>query len=147
MQDRSVHCFSAFSSIYLLAALGLCCCVWTFFSCREGCSLVAVHGLLTAVVSLLQLACCRAQLLQLWQLSLVALQHGGLPGPGIELVPPALQDRLLSTEPPGKPLLHFLLPAITVFQIQDYAIVNSRSPIFKSVPKSSCSLCEICDSV
>ena len=40
--------------IYLfLAALGLCCCAWTFSSCGErGLLFVAVRGLLTAVASL-----------------------------------------------------------------------------------------------
>ena len=40
--------------IYLfLAALGLRCCVWAFSSCSEwGLLFIAVHGLLTAVASL-----------------------------------------------------------------------------------------------
>ena len=40
---------------------------------------------------------------------LAQLLHGlwDLPGPGIEPVSPALQDRFLTTEPPGKP--HFEL--------------------------------------
>ena len=36
--------------ILLLAALGLCCCVWAFSSCRErGLLFVAVRGLLIVV--------------------------------------------------------------------------------------------------
>ena len=39
--------------IYLLAALGLCCCAWAFSSCGEqGLLLIAVHGLLIAVAFL-----------------------------------------------------------------------------------------------
>ena len=43
-----------FSDVCLfLAALGFDCCAWAFLSCGEqGCSLVAVRGLLTAVASL-----------------------------------------------------------------------------------------------
>ena len=43
-----------FLKIYLfLAVLGLRCCTWAFFSCSErGLLLVAVHGLLTVVASL-----------------------------------------------------------------------------------------------
>ena len=46
---------SPFKNVYLflfLAALGLCCCVWAFSSCREwGLRFVMVHGLPVAVVS------------------------------------------------------------------------------------------------
>ena len=44
----------AVSFIYLfMAALGLCCCAWTFSSCGErGLLFVAVRGLLIAVASL-----------------------------------------------------------------------------------------------
>ena len=39
--------------MYLLAALGLCCCTWAFSSCGEwGLLFVAVCGLLIAVASL-----------------------------------------------------------------------------------------------
>ena len=39
--------------IYLLAVLGLRCCVWAFSSCGEqGLLFVVVHGLLIAVASL-----------------------------------------------------------------------------------------------
>ena len=39
--------------IYLLAALGLCCCAWAFSSCGErGLLFVAVHRFLIAVASL-----------------------------------------------------------------------------------------------
>ena len=45
--------FSFFKKIYLLAALGLCCCTWAFSSCGEqGLLLVAVHRLLVVVASL-----------------------------------------------------------------------------------------------
>ena len=44
-------CFSGF--FFFLAVLGLHCCVWAFSSCSErGLLLVAVHGLLIAVASL-----------------------------------------------------------------------------------------------
>ena len=40
-------------TFYFLAALGLCCCTWAFSSCGEwGLLFVAVHGLLTAMASL-----------------------------------------------------------------------------------------------
>ena len=42
-----------FFNLKFLAALGLCCCAWAFSSCGErGLLLVAVHGLLTVVASL-----------------------------------------------------------------------------------------------
>ena len=43
--------------LFILAALGLCCCAWAFSSCGEqGLLFVVVHRLLIAVASL----CCRA---------------------------------------------------------------------------------------
>ena len=33
---------------------------------------------------------------------------GNLPEPGIELVSPALADRFFTTEPPGKPMIHYI---------------------------------------
>ena len=62
-----------------MAVLGLCCCSWTFSSCREqGLLFIAVRGLLIAVASLVaehRLQMCRLQ--QLWHVGLVAPQHVG----------------------------------------------------------------------
>ena len=56
-------------SFSFLAALGLHCCAWAFFSCGEqGLLFVAVRGLLTAVASL----CCRARALGAWASVVVA---------------------------------------------------------------------------
>ena len=42
-----------FQYLFILAALGLCCCAWAFCSCSEqGLLFVAVRGLLIAVASL-----------------------------------------------------------------------------------------------
>ena len=57
--------------IYLLAALGLRCCVWAFSSCGErGLLFIAVRGLLIAVASL----CCGA--LALGMRAAVIVAHG-----------------------------------------------------------------------
>lgn len=125
-----------FKVFIYLAALSLCCYVWNFSSCRVGYSLVVGRGLHIAWFLLLRLPCSRAQRLQLWQLSLVALQHRGLPGPGIELVPLALQDRLLSTKPPRKPLLYFLLPAITVFKFKTMLQLTQDTQFLSQFPRS-----------
>ena len=64
--------------IYLLAELGLCCCVWAFSSCGERRLLfVAVRGLLIAVASLVVehgLQVCGLQ--QLWHVGSVVVAHG-----------------------------------------------------------------------
>ena len=55
MLDRVFFFFFLINLFYLfiLAVLGLCCCVWTFSSCSEqGLLFVAVRGLLIAVASL-----------------------------------------------------------------------------------------------
>ena len=40
-------------NLFILVALGLCCCVWAFLVVASGaCSLAVVHGLLVTVVSL-----------------------------------------------------------------------------------------------
>ena len=104
--------------IYLLAALGLCCCTRAFSSCGEwGLPFVEMRGLLLAVASLAvehglqvrrlssygwrdlehRLSSCgtRAQLLRgMWD----------LPGPGVEPMSPALEGGFLTTAPPGKSL-------------------------------------------
>ena len=58
-----VLCFFKNKFIYILAALGLRCCVRAFSSCGErGLLFVAVCGLLIAVA----LLCCGAQALGMW---------------------------------------------------------------------------------
>ena len=54
LDQRHTLFFSNFYSfIYILAALGLRCCVWAFSSCRKrGLLFVAVHRLLIAMASL-----------------------------------------------------------------------------------------------
>ena len=99
--------FDMYTLLYLFeAVLGLCYRVQSFSGCGEGGhSLVVVRGLLIVVASLVaehsflahSFSSChtRAQLLQgMWN----------LPGPGIELVSPALAGRFLSTVPPEKSL-------------------------------------------
>ena len=49
----SLFYFIFYKFILFLAALGLRCCAWAFSSCGEQGLLVAVHGLLIAVASLL----------------------------------------------------------------------------------------------
>ena len=56
----------------------------------------------------LQLMGPRAWIQYLWCMGLVALQHGNFPGPGIELVSPALANGFLPTAPPGKSILVLL---------------------------------------
>ena len=109
--------------------LGLRCWAWAFSGCGEqGLLFVAVCGLLIVVASL----CCRAQALGTWAAVVVACglsicgswvlerrlsSHGtqtqllcgmwDLPGPGLELVSPALAGGFLTTAPPGKSLYLF----------------------------------------
>ena len=94
--DLSIH--------YLfLAVLGLCCCAgFTLVVESGGCSLVAVHGLLTAVASLVlehepehRLSSCGP-----WAQLLLGMWN--LPGSGIKPESPALAGRFFTTEPPGK---------------------------------------------
>ena len=70
--------------------LGLCCSVWVFSSCSEcGLLFIAVHGLFIAVAYLTQLLCSPGLLLPgMWN----------LPGPGIELMSPALAERFLTID-------------------------------------------------
>ena len=106
----------SFLKMYILAALGLCCCMRVFSSCSEqGLLFIAGRGLLTEVASRCRaparVAVCwlrssgaRAQLLLLlWT----------LPGPGMEAVSSALAGESLSTGPPGKSCL-FLLKSASI---------------------------------
>ena len=118
--------------IYLfLAALGLCCCAWAFFSCSEcGLLFIAVHGLLFRVPSLVAEHGLQAHgLQQLWHVGSVVVARGlsscgsralerrlsscgtraqllrgmwDLPRPGLEPVSPTLAGGSLATVPPGK---------------------------------------------
>ena len=65
---------------FILALLDLCCCAWAFSSCVAPASHCCGFS------------CCRA-----W-----ALGHMSFPGPGIELLSPALAGGFLTTEPPRK---------------------------------------------
>ena len=114
-----------------LTVLGLHCCAWAFSSCSELVLLfVAVCRLLTAVASLVEhrlevrvplvlqssvaavrgLSSCAQGL---WSMGLSScgsraqLPHGvwNIPGPGIKHTSPALADRFLTTDPPGKSCL------------------------------------------
>ena len=111
--------------IYLflfLAALGLRCCAWAFFSCGEwGLLFVVVHRLLIEVASLaaehrLQacgLSSCGSQALE-HRLSSCGtraqLLHSmwDLPALGLEPVSSALAGGFLTPVPPGKPCQAFL---------------------------------------
>ena len=93
-----------------MAVLGLRLCARAFSSCgKRGPLFIAVRGPLTIMASLVvehrlqmhRLSSCgsRAQLLcGMWD----------SPRPGLEPVSPALAGRLLTTAPPGKPLVPFL---------------------------------------
>ena len=69
---------------------------------HAGFSLVAVLGLLIAVVSLVVAPGSRAQAQQLWHMGSVVRGMWDPLGSGIEPVSPALQADAIS-EPPGKP--------------------------------------------
>ena len=113
-----------FFFLFFLAALGLHCCARASSSCGEwGPLFVAVRGLLIAVASLVAehgpqsarasvvavhgLSSCSTQALERRLSSCgsrVQLLCGmwNLPGPGIQLVSPALAGGFLTTAPPGK---------------------------------------------
>ena len=104
-----------------LAALGLHCCMRAFSSCSEqGLLFVAVCGLLIAVASLVAEHTLQARGLSScgsWALELRLSSCGvraqlfcvmwDLPGPGIELVSPALASGFSTTAPLGKPCNQF----------------------------------------
>ena len=88
-----------------MAALGLGCCIGSSLAgVSWGSSLVAVGGLLIAMLLLLRSTGSRAHSLQQLPLSgLVApWDLPGLPGPGIEPLFSALAGGFLTTGPPGK---------------------------------------------
>ena len=95
--------------IYLFqVVLGLRCCILAFCHCREqGLLFLEVRRLLTAVTSLVM----KQGLQGAW----VQLPCGmwNVPGPGMELVSPALAGGFLSIVPPGKsdiPSHHLIFP-------------------------------------
>ena len=117
--------------MYLLAALGLCCCQWAFSSCGE-CGLLSPQGVcrLIAVVFLVKehrLQVCGPQQLRPGGLNSCSLWAPGLglsscgtwaqllcgmqdlPIPGIKPMSLALKGRFLTIGPPGKPLYYFLI--------------------------------------
>ena len=97
--------------------MGLCCCARTFSSCSErGLLFVAVHGLLTAVDSLVvehglqahglsrcdsRAPECRLSSCGTWASLLCSMWD--LPGLGLEPMSSALAGRFLTTVAPGKP--------------------------------------------
>ena len=94
-----------------MAPLGLHCCARAFSSYGErGLLLVAVRGLLIAVASLLPSTGSRRTGFSSCG-ALASLLRGmwDLPGPGLELMSPALAGGFLTTAPPGKPWLAFSL--------------------------------------
>ena len=94
------------NSIYLLAALGLCCCTWAFFSCGEqGLLWLWPRGFSLRWLLLLRSTgsgVCRLQ--ALCRLGFVALGMWHLPGLRTEPVSPALAGGLVSSGPSGKSL-------------------------------------------
>ena len=99
----SGYLFYLFLNIYLfLAVLGLHCCMWAFSYCREwgypsdGAQASHCRGL----------SCWGARALEqaqrCWARAWLPLGMWGLSGPGIEQVSPVLQNRFLTTGPPGK---------------------------------------------
>ena len=125
------HAVFFFNLFLFLAALGLRCCTRAFSGCGErGLLFFAVHGLLHRS----GFSCCRARALGAWASVVVAhrLSRCGsqalerrlsscgartqllrgmwdLPGPGLEPVSPALAGGFLTTAPPGKSHITFLL--------------------------------------
>ena len=115
--------------LFILSALGLCCCARAFSSCgKRGPLFIAVRGPLTVAASLVaehrlqtrRLSSCgsRAQSLRgMWD----------LPRPGLEPVFPALAGRFSTTAPPGKPD-HNIFDVMDNFQnltkIQEIIIVT-----------------------
>ena len=94
-----------------MAVLGLRFCARAFSSCgKRGPLFIAVRGPLTIVASLVaehRLQTRRLSNCGSWaQLLRVMWDH---PRPGLEPVSPALVGGFLTTAPPGKPLLLFLL--------------------------------------
>ena len=108
--------FFTYLFIYLfLAALGLRCCTWAFFSCGElwllfaaerflivVASPVAEHGL-QAQASVVVARGSRAQTQQLWRTGLGAPWHVGSSQTRARTASPTLAGGLLTTVPPGKP--------------------------------------------
>ena len=117
--------------ILCLVVLDLCCC--TDFS------LVIVSGGSSLVVVF--------YLLSLWSMGSIAVAHGpscssdrwDLPGPGIELMSPALAGRVLTTEPQGKPWWFFLKAVLEetllcgYFQCSDSRVTASALPFLSTV--------------
>ena len=119
-------CFTEILFIYFLflAALGLCCCAWVFYSCGEqGLLFIALHGLLVVVASLVAEHGLQVHgLQQLWHVSFSScgsralerrlsscgaraqLLHGmwDLHRLGLKPMSSALAGGFLTTAPPGK---------------------------------------------
>ena len=74
----------------------------------RGYSLLRCAGFSLRWLLLLWLTGSRAQAQQLWRTGLVAPRHVDLPGPGLELVSPALAGVFLTTVPPGKSRFYIL---------------------------------------
>ena len=112
--------------IYLLAALGLCCCAQALSSCSERgllCGMRASYCIgfscsgaqaLGKQASVVVARGSRAQAQWLWHTGLVAPQMWDFPGPGLEPVSPALAGGFLATAPPGKPLYTGFLMKFTL---------------------------------
>ena len=110
-----------FNFVYLfLAALGLCCCARAFSSCGEwashcgdfSCCRARALGVQASVVVARRLSSCGSRALERRLSSCGARAQflrgmWDLPGPGLELVSPALAGRFLTTAPPGQPYPHF----------------------------------------
>ena len=108
--------------LFIFGCVGSSCCAWAFSSCSKwGLLFVVVHGLLIAVASHCSgFSCYGARALGtrasvvvahgLQSTGSVVVAHGlscpatwDLPGPGLELLSPALAGGFLTTAPPGKP--------------------------------------------
>ena len=113
-----------------MAALGLRCCAWAFFSCGSG-----GHSSLWCSASLGGgFSCCRPWALGAWASLVVArglkLLHGmwDLPGAGLEPMSPALAGGFSTTAPPAKPqdgyfeTLDCHLLGLRAFRIKSYSL-------------------------
>ena len=134
--------------ILFLTALGLRCCAQALSSCGE-------RALLFVVVQQAShrggFPCCRAQALStgasvVWHTGSVVVAHGlsscgsraqllrgmwDLPGPGLKPVSPALAGGLLTTAPPGKPMMRtFKIYSVTVVLICISLIISDFEHLF-----------------
>ena len=106
--------------------VGTALCLWYVASLCSGFSCCGARALRN-----LGLRSCGSLAQQLWHMGLVAWGTWDRPGPGVELVSPALASGFFTTEPPGKPYLRFLsgmwLPFLHLWMWCDFSTLISVS--------------------